>query len=52
VDFSAVKLRDNPDPLWLPADVTVFIDINGDEYRNFHHYTNYRRYQVAVKIGN
>jgi hypothetical protein len=52
VDFSAVKLRDNPDPLWLPNDVTVFIEINGGKYRNFHHYSNYRRYQVAVKIGN
>lgn len=52
VDFDAVKLQDNPMPLWLPNDVTVFIEINGEKYRNLHHYTNYRRYQVAVKIGN
>jgi hypothetical protein len=51
VDFRPIKLRDNPDPLWLPNDVTVFLHINGEKYRNLHHYSNYRRYQVAVKIG-
>ena len=49
--FSRVQLQNNPDPLWLPNDVSVFIEINKDKYRNLHHYANYRRYQVAVKIG-
>ena len=52
VSFSQVQLQNNPDPLWLPNDVTVFIEIANQKYRNLHHYTNYRRYQVAVKIGN
>jgi hypothetical protein len=52
VTFSETHLQNTPAPLWLPVDVTVFILINGEKYRNLHHYTNYRRYQVAVKIGN
>lgn len=52
VSFGEVKLQDNPDPLWLPKDVSVFMKIANERYRNLHHYTNYRRYEVAVKIGN
>ena len=52
VTFSQVQLQSNPDPLWLPNDVAVFIEIANEKYRNIHRYTNYRRYQVAVKIGN
>ncbi|HEY2821586.1 MAG TPA: hypothetical protein VGJ06_11145 [Candidatus Acidoferrum sp.] len=52
VTFSPVQLKDNPALLWLPIDVAVFIEIANEKYRNLHHYTNYRRYQVAVKIGN
>ena len=51
VSFSQVQLQNNPDPLWLPDDVTVVIEIDNERYRNLHHYSNYRRYQVAVKIG-
>jgi VWFA-related protein len=52
VKFGEVQLQDVPTPLWLPNDVDVFIEIGNEKYRNLHHYTNYRRYQVAVKIGN
>jgi hypothetical protein len=52
VKFGQVQLQDIPTPLWLPNDVDVFIEIGNEKYRNLHHYTNYRRYQVAVKIGN
>jgi hypothetical protein len=52
VSFSQVQLQNNPEPLWLPDDVTVFIEIANEKYRNLHHYSNYRRYQVEVKIGN
>ena len=51
VTFSEFQLQNTPAPLWLPNDVSVFILINGEKYRNLHRYTNYRRYQVAVKIG-
>ena len=51
INFSQVQIQNAPAPLWLPNDVTVFIEIANEKFRNQHHYTNYHRYQVAVKIG-
>jgi VWFA-related protein len=51
VTLAEVRLPDLPDPLWLPDDVEVYLDIQAHQYRNVHHYTNYRRYRVSVKIG-
>lgn len=50
VTFAKVRLRDVPNPLWLPSDVDVHIEISRHKFRNLHHYTNYRRYRVSVKI--
>jgi hypothetical protein len=50
--FGEVRLPDVPNPMWLPSDVDVFIEINKQKFHNVHHYTNYRRYRVSVKIGN
>jgi hypothetical protein len=52
VKFVPVQLQNTPTVLWLPDDVDVFMEIANEKYRNLHHYSNYRRYQVAVKIGN
>lgn len=52
VTFVEVRLHDVPNPLWLPSDVDVYIGIDKQKFRNVHHYTNYRRYRVSVKIGN
>jgi hypothetical protein len=49
--FAQVQIPNAPDPVWLPDDVTVFIEIADEKFRNQHHYTNYHRYEVAVKIG-
>ena len=49
--FGEVQLPDVPNPLWLPSNVDVYIEINKQKFRNVHHYTNYRRYRVSVKIG-
>lgn len=51
VTFDQLRLQDVPNPLWLPSDVTVYMEINKEKYRNLHHYTKYRRYRVSVKIG-
>lgn len=51
VTFDQVRLQDVPSPLWLPSEVTVYMEINREKYRNLHHYTNYRRYRVDVRIG-
>lgn len=50
VTFAKARLRDVPNPLWLPSDVDVYIEISRHKFRNLHHYTNYRRYRVSVKI--
>jgi hypothetical protein len=50
--FGEVQLPDVPNSLWLPSDVDVYIEINKQKFHNVHHYTNYRRYRVSVKIGN
>jgi hypothetical protein len=51
VIFGQVRLQDVPNPLWLPRDVDVYIDIGNEKFHNLHHYANYRRYRVAVKVG-
>jgi VWFA-related protein len=51
VRFAEVQLQDVPNPLWLPSDVDVYMEIDKQKFRNLHHYTDYRRYRVAVKIG-
>jgi hypothetical protein len=50
VSFSEVRLRDVPNPLWLPRDVRVDSRFQGANFRNEHHYTDYRRYRVASKM--
>jgi VWFA-related protein len=50
VSFGEVQLQDVQNPLWLPSEVDVSIEISKHKLRNVHHYTNYRRYRVAVKI--
>ena len=49
--FGEVQLQDAANPVWLPRDVNVYMEINKRKFRNEHHYTNYRRYRVSVKIG-
>jgi VWFA-related protein len=51
VTFGEVRLQDVPNPLWLPSEADVYIEIGGQKYRNMHQYQDYRRYRVAVKIG-
>jgi hypothetical protein len=51
VTFDEVRLQDVPNPLWLPSEADVYIEIGGQKYLNMHHYQDYRRYRVSVKIG-
>ncbi len=57
VNFGEVRLQDVATPLWLPQDVVVFLKLGPVlnrpfevEFKNVHHYTNYRRYRVSTKI--
>jgi hypothetical protein len=56
VIFSEVQLADVPTPLWLPRDVNVYVKLNKsldrpeEQFRNVHHYTEYRQYRVSTRI--
>jgi hypothetical protein len=60
VALNRVRLMDAANPLWLPSDVKVYLrfkafdsdldQLYGISYRNDHHYTDYRRYRVSVKM--
>jgi len=60
VTFGKVQLQDVATPLWLPSEVKVNLRFKMPEvgrnkfyeltYRNEHHYTDYRRYRVSVKM--
>lgn len=60
VNFSKVQLLDVATPLWLPREVKVYLtfkaldQIHGRfiemSYQNEHHYADYRRYRVSVKM--
>jgi hypothetical protein len=57
VKFTEVQLADVAAPLWLPSQVNVYMKVEvfsghrfGEEFRNVHHYTDYRHYQVSTKM--
>ena len=50
VTLSEVRLRDTASPLWLPEVVKVYLKFYGYNFRNEHHYSNYRRYRVSAKM--
>jgi hypothetical protein len=57
VNFEEVHFTDIATPLWLPRDVNVYVRLGRSaqrvvelEFRNTHHYTDYRRYRVTTKI--
>lgn len=51
VTFGEVKLPGVSNPLWLPSEVDVYMEIDQQKFRNLHRYSNYRVYRVSVKIG-
>lgn len=61
MNLSEVRLQDMATPPWLPRDVSVRIFMNQYSYENAdyyeqiyenaHHYANYQRFRVGVKIG-
>ena len=57
VGFSQVQLADVAAPLWLPRDVNVYLKIGRyaghpfeEQFRNVHHYSDYRRYRVSTRM--
>jgi hypothetical protein len=50
VTFSEVRIPDVATPLWLPSEANVYAKFQGHVFRNEHHYTNYERFRVSVKM--
>lgn len=57
VNFDEVQFVDVATPLWLPREVSVDVKLGKYvdrpyplEFRNVHHYTDYRRYRVSTRI--
>jgi hypothetical protein len=49
--FAAFVIPEVARPLWLPSEVRVDADFQGHTFRNEHHYSDYRRFRVSVKMG-
>lgn len=50
VEFGEVRLPEVANPLWLPCEIVVTAELNGEVFRNQHHYTNYRLFRVESTI--
>jgi hypothetical protein len=60
VTFNQVQLPDVAAPLWLPSEVKVYLKFKAVDrdrkqtyelsFQNEHHYSEYRRYRVSVKM--
>lgn len=51
VEFNEVHIPDVPQALWLPSEADVYAGYQGHVFRNKHHYTDYERFRVSVKMG-
>ena len=50
IHFGSVRLEDGGSPLWLPHEVQVTSDVNGQIFEERHVYSAYRAYSVQSKI--
>lgn len=50
ITFEPVRIPDVETTFWLPAKVEVYANFRGQFFRNEHHYADYQRFHVAVKM--
>ena len=51
VTFNEVQIPDLDKALWLPQQANVYAEFQGHTFRNEHHYSDYERFRVSVKMG-
>ena len=51
VVYGPVLLQDETNPQWLPISATIDLETPRQHWRNIHHFTDYRKYRVAVSIS-
>lgn len=49
IQYAEVHFKDNPAGLWLPQVVTVTVQWKGRTFRNSHHYSDFKLFDVATK---
>ncbi len=49
IEYAPVRFTEISSPLWLPRDVTVTVEWKGKKFRNLHHYSRYKLFQVKTK---
>jgi hypothetical protein len=47
--FGEVQFRQNAKALWIPREAVVTLDVNGQLFRNTHHYSHYKLFNVKAK---
>jgi hypothetical protein len=50
VVYGPVLLQGETNPQWLPVSATIDLETPRQHWRNIHHFTDYRKYRVAVSI--
>lgn len=50
VVYGPVVLQGETNPQWLPVSATIDLETPRQHWRNIHHFTDYRKYRVAVSI--
>jgi hypothetical protein len=50
IHFGDAQIAESPSPLWLPREVQVISDVNGQIFGERHIYSDYRAYLVQSKI--
>ena len=49
IKFAPVTFHDQPETIWLPAEVTVDVETPHQHWRNTHNFSSYRRFAVNTK---
>lgn len=48
--YGPIPLRDEKEPQWLPISATVDLETPRQHWRNIHHFSDYRKYRVDVRL--
>jgi hypothetical protein len=51
VEYAPVAFPGTTEPYWLPASAKVDVESPRQHWRNVHHFADYRRFSVAIRLG-
>jgi hypothetical protein len=49
IRYGEIHFRKDSTALWIPRDVVVTLDMGGQLFRNFHHYSHFKMFNVDAK---